>query len=73
VPDDRDLLVTRFFDEQALGAAGLANVSRNQDYNQVVLVGDGMDTRPFRLPWTAGTVLYLVAPGQRRAEATPPH
>lgn len=26
-------------------------------------MGDGFDTRPFRLPWPAGTVIYLVAPG----------
>lgn len=50
--------------EQVLKAVGLANVARKQEYNQVVLVGDGMDTRPFRLPWPTGTVLYLVAPGQ---------
>lgn len=28
----------------------------------MVLVGDGMDTRPFRLPWPEGTVMFLVAP-----------
>ena len=33
-----------------------------QEYNQVVLVGDALDTRPFRLPWPEGTVMFCVAP-----------
>lgn len=32
--------------------------------SQVVLVGDGMDTRPFRLSWPEGTVLFMVAPSE---------
>jgi hypothetical protein len=34
-------------------------------------VGDGFDTRPFRLPWPPGTVIFLVAPPEshERAEA----
>ncbi len=27
-----------------------------------MLLGDGMDSRPFRLPWPPGTLLYVVAP-----------
>ena len=30
----------------------------------MVLVGDGMDTRPFRLPWPPSTLLFLVAPAE---------
>lgn len=59
-----DALVARFLDEQLLKAVSLVNMDRKQEYNQVVLVGDAMDTRPFRLPWPAGTVIYLVAAGE---------
>ena len=42
-----------------------------QEYNQVVLVGDAFDTRPFRLPWPEGTVIFCVASAEahRIAEA----
>ncbi len=40
-----------------------------QEYNQVVLVGDAFDTRPFRLPWPEGTVLFCVAPAAAHAAA----
>ena len=53
-----------FIDEQVMAATAVVNTARKQDYNQVVLVGDGFDTRPFRLPWPAGTVIYMVAPGR---------
>ena len=33
---------------------------------QVVLLGDGFDTRAFRLPWPEGTVIFLAAPGEVR-------
>jgi O-methyltransferase involved in polyketide biosynthesis len=67
----RDLLATRFVDDQLLGALGRAHTGRGQEYNQAVLVGDGMCTRAFRLPWPTGTVIYLVAPAEahERAEA----
>jgi methyltransferase (TIGR00027 family) len=42
---------TRFFDDLALGCA-------TEGVRQVVIVGAGMDTRAFRLPWPAGTSLY---------------
>lgn len=35
-----------------------------QDTVQVVLLGDAMDTRPFRLDWPSGIVFYLVAPSE---------
>lgn len=31
---------------------------------QVVLLGCGMDTRPFRLGWPPGTLLFLLAPSE---------
>lgn len=40
-----------------------------QEYNQVVLVGDAFDSRPFRLPWPEGTVLFCVAPAAAHAVA----
>lgn len=61
--DAQDLFTARFVDDQVLAATLLVNVNRKQDYNQVVLVGDGFDTRPFRLAWPPGTVIYMVAPG----------
>ncbi len=36
---------------------------------QVVLVGDGLDTRPYRLPWPPGTLLFVVAPAEVHAAA----
>jgi O-methyltransferase involved in polyketide biosynthesis len=67
----RDLLATRFVDDQLLGALGRAHTGRGQEYNQAVLLGDGMCTRAFRLPWPTGTAIYLVAPAEahERAEA----
>lgn len=40
-----------------------------QEYNQIVLIGDAFDTRPFRLPWPEGTVLFCVAPAAAHAAA----
>ncbi len=66
-----DILATKFLDDMALQAVGLVNMDLGQEYRQVVLFGDGMDTRPYRLPWPAGTVIYMVAPAEvhDRAEA----
>lgn len=66
-----DILATKFLDDMALQAVGLVNMDLGQEYRQVVLFGDGMDTRPYRLPWPAGTVIYMVAPPEvhDRAEA----
>jgi O-methyltransferase involved in polyketide biosynthesis len=36
---------------------------------QVVIIGDGMDCRPFRLPWPPGTLLFLVAPAEVHEQA----
>ena len=42
---------------------------RNGCCIQVVLLGCGMDTRPFRLGWPRGTLLFLLAPGEVHAAA----
>lgn len=44
---------TRFFDDffTAAGAAGVG---------QAVILASGLDTRPYRLPWPAGTVVYEI-------------
>ncbi|PRW58609.1 S-adenosyl-L-methionine-dependent methyltransferases superfamily [Chlorella sorokiniana] len=71
-PDlQREALATRFLDEQLLKAATIVNLERDltQEYNQVVLVGDAFDTRPFRLPWPEGTLLFCVAPTAAHAAA----
>lgn len=35
----------------------------------MVLVGDAFDTRPFRLPWPEGTVIFCAAPAAAHAAA----
>ncbi|KAI3433309.1 hypothetical protein D9Q98_003127 [Chlorella vulgaris] len=66
-----DALATRFLDEQLLKAVTVVNLERDntQEYNQVVLVGDAFDTRPFRLPWPEGTILFCVAPAEAHQQA----
>src|ERR1700733_2641664 len=44
---------TRFFDSFFLGAA-------EAGIRQAVILASGLDTRAYRLPWPAGTVLYEV-------------
>jgi len=59
-----NLLATRYTDDtlQSALAATSMNTINKGDYRQVVLVGDGMDTRPFRLTWPEGTLIFVVAP-----------
>lgn len=56
--------IISFLDEQLLQAVDIANMDLRQEYQQVVLLGCGFDTRPFRLPWPSGTMLFLLAPAQ---------
>ncbi|XP_075490182.1 O-methyltransferase 1, chloroplastic isoform X2 [Primulina tabacum] len=50
-------LATKFIDDK------LVNVMRtNEELRQVVLMTDGMDTRPYKLNWPASTVLFDVSP-----------
>ena len=71
VEDSFDMLATKFIDETLLQVSCAVNMNREQEYSQVVVVGDGFCTRFARLPWPAGTVIYLVAPSEvhERAEA----
>mmetsp|Transcript_16600 Transcript_16600/g.46354 ORF Transcript_16600/g.46354 Transcript_16600/m.46354 type:complete len:288 (+) Transcript_16600:213-1076(+) len=62
-----DAVATRFLDEAVLTAT--TTVADNRDYRQVVLVGAATDTRPFRLPWYEGTVIYLIASPETHQEA----
>lgn len=49
-------LATRFIDDKLLG-----NVNMHSSIRQVVLLTDGMDTRPFRLKWPPLTMLFDVS------------
>ena len=61
--DAFDLVSAKFVDDFIIHATSLVNKNKNQEYRQVVLVGDGMCTRFARLLWPEGTVIFLVAPG----------
>lgn len=71
VHESFDFISTKFIDDSVLNITSMVNMNREQEYSQVVLIGDGTCTRFCRLPWPAGTVIYLVAPGEvhERAEA----
>ncbi|KAL9261627.1 O-methyltransferase 1, chloroplastic-like protein [Drosera capensis] len=58
-------LATKFIDEKLLEAMGGISGPR-----QVVLLTDGMDTRPYRLNWPNFTVIYDVSPERVYSEAT---
>ncbi|GFR46631.1 hypothetical protein Agub_g8240 [Astrephomene gubernaculifera] len=67
----QDVIATAHIDTLLLRAAGLAGVNRITQgaYRQVVLLGDALDSRPFRLPWPPGTAIFLVAPAEAHAAA----
>jgi len=46
---------TRFFDDFFLTAAGATG-----DVRQAVILASGLDSRPYRLPWAPGTVVFEV-------------
>lgn len=58
-----------FLDDQLLQAVDIVNMDLKKEYQQVVLLGCGFDSRPFRLPWPAGTVIFLLAPSEVHAAA----
>eukprot|EP00899_Mesostigma_viride_P001980 jgi/Mesvir1/11783/Mv00150-RA.1 len=67
----RAAAITRFLDEflmRSIGAGGKPGQGGGEPTEtkrpQVVLVGAGMDTRPYRLPWPKGTVIFEVGPGE---------
>ena len=47
---------TRYFDDFFTGPAGATGAG----IRQVVILASGLDSRPYRLPWPAGTVVYEV-------------
>lgn len=61
--DAFDLIATKFVDDGILTASNMVNVNKDQEYRQIVLIGDGMCTRFCRLPLPRGMVIFLVAPG----------
>ncbi|XP_020583493.1 uncharacterized protein LOC110026741 isoform X2 [Phalaenopsis equestris] len=50
-------LATKFIDDKILD-----EISSLQELRQVVLLTDGMDTRPYRLNWPRSTVIYDISP-----------
>ncbi|GIL62985.1 hypothetical protein Vafri_17152 [Volvox africanus] len=66
-----DVIATAHVDRLLLNATALSAVNRitQGDYRQVVLLGDAMDTRPFRLPLAPGTAIFMVAPEAVHAAA----
>lgn len=67
--EEFDNIATAFMDEQLLQAINLVNMDLEQETRQVVLLGCGLDTRPYRLPWPGGTVLFDVAGADAHALA----
>jgi methyltransferase (TIGR00027 family) len=54
---------TKFFDDFLLGsvgAAGPATPDGTSGIRQVVILASGLDSRAYRLPWPAGTVVYEI-------------
>ncbi|CAL5220268.1 g2249 [Coccomyxa viridis] len=67
--DDFDNLATALLDTRLLEAVQLINMDLEQETRQVILLGCGLDTRPHRLPWPEGTVIFDVAPADAHAVA----
>ena len=63
---------TAFADATLLYATDLVNLeadAKGSEYRQVVLLGPGLDSRPQRLGWPAGTVLFECASADAHAVA----
>ncbi|KAL6775984.1 hypothetical protein ACKKBG_A19330 [Auxenochlorella protothecoides x Auxenochlorella symbiontica] len=67
--DDTGLGVVQMLDQYILHATLTEHPDKQEDIVQVVLLGDAMDTRPFRLDWPSGIVFYLVAPTEAHSVA----
>jgi hypothetical protein len=52
--------ITGYLDITLMNGTALHHDTRG-DFNQVVLLPDALDMRPFRLLWYPGTVIYLIA------------
>lgn len=53
-----EAVVTRFVDDLIVRAVS------EQDIHQIVMVGTGMNTRPYRMPWGMGTMFFEVGPAE---------
>ncbi|XP_044946514.1 O-methyltransferase 1, chloroplastic isoform X2 [Hordeum vulgare subsp. vulgare] len=56
---DHYRLTTRYLDEKLQHL-----ISRSDNFRQIVLLTDGMDTRPYRLSWPRMSIVYDVSPGR---------
>ncbi|KAF7064443.1 hypothetical protein CFC21_070748 [Triticum aestivum] len=52
-------LTTRYLDDKLQHL-----ISRSDNFRQIVLLTDGMDTRPYRLSWPRMSIVYDVSPGR---------
>ncbi|KAF5839045.1 leucine carboxyl methyltransferase-domain-containing protein [Dunaliella salina] len=62
----QDIISTKYIDDTldvAMASTSMNTINRG-DYQQVVLLGDALDTRPFRTLWPKGTMFFLVAPAE---------
>nr|CAB3456199.1 unnamed protein product [Digitaria exilis] len=62
---DHYRLTTRYIDDKLQNL-----ISNSEDIRQIVLLTDGMDTRPYRLSWPRLSVVYDVSPGKVFSTAT---
>ena len=71
--------VDAFVDQQLLHVLSIVDAQLKQDFRQVVLVGDGVDTRPFRYLHRRSQYVKYVCPGctgqvsQCLTESSPRH
>ncbi|CAN6165717.1 unnamed protein product [Urochloa humidicola] len=62
---DHYRLATRYIDDKLQNL-----VSNSEDFRQIVLLTDGMDTRPYRLSWPRLSIVHDVSPGKVFSTAT---
>ncbi|CAL5076216.1 unnamed protein product [Urochloa decumbens] len=62
---DHYRLTTRYIDDKLQNL-----ISNSEDIRQIVLLTDGMDTRPYRLSWPRLSVVHDVSPGKVFSTAT---
>ncbi|XP_020254864.1 uncharacterized protein LOC109831826 isoform X2 [Asparagus officinalis] len=58
-------LTTKFIDDKLLSL-----ITSSDELKQIVLLTDGMDTRPYRLSWPRSSVIYDISPGRIFKEAS---
>uniref|UniRef100_A0A7S3VHH3 Uncharacterized protein n=1 Tax=Dunaliella tertiolecta TaxID=3047 RepID=A0A7S3VHH3_DUNTE len=67
----QDIISTKYIDDTldvAMASTSMNTINKG-DYQQVVLLGDALDTRPFRTLWPQGTMFFLVAPAEAHKAA----